>query len=70
MIDGMKTIGWITWLATCLWLSAAPVRAALPPAPGPIDNADRPTLAYIMAVILILAVAAISFKPAKRTHMD
>lgn len=70
MIDAMKTIRGIVALGLAVGLSCSQAFAELPEKPGPIVNADKPTLAYVVAVVLLLCAGAVAFKPAKRSHLD
>ncbi len=70
MITRMKNIAALCTFAAAAWLHAAPVWAELPAKPGAIEDAGKPYVAYLAAVVLIGAIAAISFKPSKRTHLD
>jgi len=44
--------------------------AAVPDAPGPISNPDKPYMAYVIGLVLAACVCAVAFKPSKRTHLD
>ncbi len=61
-----KLIGMVMGLAC-----ASPVLAALEPKPDTIQMESKSLyFAYVVAAVLLGAVAVASFKSAKRTHLD
>jgi len=70
MIAWMKRFARTLSMLAALVVTATPAWAALPEAPGEITSAGKPYAAYAVAVVLMLLLAVVSFKPSKRSHLD
>ena len=70
MIRSMKRLAGVIAVAMGWLLGTSSAWAALPAKPDPLSAPGKPYLAYLIAFVLIFGVAAVTFKNAKRTHLD
>ncbi len=70
IIMPMKNLStFIVSAITALMITATQAWAALPAKPAD-DNPDKPYMAYGVAILLVACVSVVTFKSAKRSHLD